>query len=258
MSRPIFYTHIMKTGGISITTSIRDAVGADRTFPDSAGDVAVVAAKSIPDYLLALDDEDRRALRFTTVHQPAWVAFTAPPDTIRATVLREPVARTLSHLRQIAGGNHRADSPREAWDDPEIRARLSNYMCQLFADREDRPVPNEPLPDEMDDAMKRRVLASLSDGWSTAIWNPMAIDDAALAQAIATLSRFDVVGTTANLAGFVSRLATAAELPLSPPEHLNRTSEPVAVDDDLVDEIRAAVVFDQQLYEHAQASDAAG
>lgn len=242
----------MKTGGISTTASIRDAVGADRTFPDAAGEVAAVAAKSIPSYLLALDDEERGALRFTTVHQPAWVAFTGPPDTIRATVLREPVARTLSHLRQIAGGNHRARSPREAWDDPEIKARLSNYMCQLFADREDRVVPSDPLPDELDDDAKRSVLEALSDGWFTAIWHPMTIDDAALAQAVATLSRYDVVGTTADLGGFVSRLATASNLPLAPPDHLNRTSEPVAIEDDLVEEVRSAVAFDEILHEQAR------
>lgn len=47
--RPIFFTHVMKTGGISLTDRIRREVGGDRSYPDPRADVAVIAQKSLPD-----------------------------------------------------------------------------------------------------------------------------------------------------------------------------------------------------------------
>lgn len=249
MTRPIFYTHIMKTGGSSLTTAIKRATGGRPMYPADTT-AQITAAKSIPDNLLGESPERRAEYGLISVHHPAWVAFRAVDDAARATVLRDPVPRTISHLRQIASGIHPAESVESAWRDPEVRARLTDYMCQLMSD------PGEPTQTaaeiDTDDPEVRATLAkSLADGWATAIWHPRRVDEVALTAAIATLDRYDVVGHTDDLDGFVVRLAAAAETPIERPGHLNRARTESSVPDWLIDEIRDATAFDRRLYAHA-------
>ncbi|MFT5201173.1 MAG: hypothetical protein ACI9C1_000542 [Candidatus Aldehydirespiratoraceae bacterium] len=250
MSQQIFFTHVMKTGGTTLTQALEAAVGDGPMFPNHSP-VAVVAAKSLPDYLMAETAERRAEYALISVHYPAWVTFRAVDNPVRATMLRDPVARTISHLKQIATSTHPAETVAEAWADDEIRRRMTDYMCQLFSDPGE-PTPEAVDPNTEDPEVRRAFLRALGNGWSTAIWHPRVVDSAAAAAAIACLDRFDVVGVTDELPAFAAKLSTASGLRIQAPGHANRSLSTEQAEAWLVDEIKAATRHDQALFEHAE------
>jgi hypothetical protein len=250
MSRPIFFTHVMKTGGTSLGLTVERAVGNEPKFPHDAT-VNVAAAKAIPGYLMEEPAGRRREYALISVHHPAWVAFRAVDDCVRATVLRDPLERTLSHLKQLAAGPHPAETTEDAWRDPEIRSRMTNYMCQIFSDPGEAAEPHSPLNAD-DPDIRAALRQAMANGWETAIWHPRSIDNAAEATAIATLARYDVVGVTNDLESFTERLAVASNRRIESPGRMNQARIDGPPAPWLAAEIKEATRHDYALYDHAR------
>ena len=166
----------------------------------------------------------RREYARISVHHPAWVAFRAVDDCVRATVLRDPLKRTRSHLKQLAANNHPAETTEDAWRDPEIRSRMTNYMCQIFSD----------------------------PGLAAESHSPSNADDAAEAAAIATLARYDVVGVTNDLESFTERLAVASNRRIESPGRMNQARIDGPPAPWLAAEIKEATRHDYALYDYAR------
>lgn len=104
---PVLFIHVMKTGGTTITRNLRETYELDQIYPYSAldlryadGELDINHHLSLP-YLLSLPPERRRTIRVYIGHFPYVVRELLGFDVRAATILRDPVERTISFLRQI-------------------------------------------------------------------------------------------------------------------------------------------------------------
>ena len=136
----VLFIHVMKTGGTTVMRNLRETYGLDEIYPYRAvdlqfddGHLDVTRHQSVP-YLLALSEERRRSIRVFTGHFPYAVREMLGMDLQAATVLRDPVERTISLLRQFAR--------KQPWDDPAERGPLSERTLEEVYDQ---PLVFEPL-----------------------------------------------------------------------------------------------------------------
>lgn len=253
-SRQVFYTHIMKTGGTSLSRVLRACIPDELTYPTGESDEGQVVAKTFSNLLLGLDPKQQRALQLVSVHQPAWVAAAVSPQAHTLTVLREPISRTVSHLRQLRASVSPSDDLEAIYADDGWRARLANHQTQLFADTKER---NEDLDafapgEELDENVQEALRHELTQFWETGISRPMEIGDEDYARAAAVLETYDCVGVTEDLPGMTRRVAELTGLDLPPVPHANAGAGSDAVSHELLERIRADNEYDLRLYEHAQ------
>lgn len=116
LARPFFFVHLMKTGGTSFAFHARKHFTPEQVYPcagldtvDSSIQAQVLAYASLAG-LRSLAPARRAAIRLYTGHFPyaatqlvgeATAGGTAIPDPIVLTLVREPVARTISTLRHF-------------------------------------------------------------------------------------------------------------------------------------------------------------
>lgn len=207
-----FFLHIMKTAGGTFTWDIRANFDDTQVYPDRRADGAdpdkYLATTSV-DYLLGLSADRHRSISVYTGHFPFVVTELLDRELTTLTVLRDPVERTISHLRhrrdRVPGYR---DQPLEAiYEDPVFfRCNLQNHQAKMFAfTPNDRP---RTYLDELD------------------------VDDARLERAKANLGSVDLVGLTEEFGRF--RHEVAARLGWS-----TGRAKPVHVSDDQSDVARA-------------------
>ena len=226
-----FFVHLQKCGGTTLVRRLRVHFGDHGLFPD-ATDGDPVARVIDPTVLSRRFDARRTEIRVITGHFPLCVreVFDVPLRTM--TVLREPVARTLSYLR-----HHRAGTPadrdrtlEEIYDDPfRFHGLIHNHMTKMFS----------LTVDEMDSGALTRVD----------------FDRARLERACERLATVDEVGFQDDLDGFCADLATRYGWDLGR-AHVSNASEPVPVDDAFRARIADDNADDIALYEFARRSAA--
>ena len=128
-----FFMHIMKTGGTSIVHHIQDNFPVGTTEPDYR---TLPPGEPVPEKHYAslvrlwdLDDERRAQIRLYMGHYPYWVTDLVQPD-VTFTVLRDPVDRTISMLRQLS-----AEAPADAINGEafNVGATTENYRVREIA-----------------------------------------------------------------------------------------------------------------------------
>ncbi|MEQ8841960.1 MAG: hypothetical protein RIB98_13345 [Acidimicrobiales bacterium] len=251
--RQIFFTHVMKTGGTSLSHSFRSVLPTESIYPAEGSDLGQVTAKTFSHLLIGLDPAKRREFRLINVHQPAWVATAVAPDALRLTVLREPIARTISHLRQIARSLGIPGDLEAVYADEGWRSRLRNYQSQLFADTQERNERHAGLGDALgdDDEAKAALQEGLGQFWSTGIARPMEIGEEEYTRAARVLDSYDGVGVTERLDDMVGLTVALTGLPLPPAPRSNVSDESSEESSELLDRIAADTEYDSRLYAHA-------
>jgi hypothetical protein len=251
----IFHVHVMKTGGTSLTRMLHEHFGGERSYPDALDPKARRMQKFAPKVLLDLPVEERAGLRFVSAHMGAWVADEEFPAHLKFTVLRDPVDRTLSHLRQLSLLPQTPDDLEAIYEQPLWKERLVDYQTQIFAAsrseyEEQEAQQRQYDPRQLDGAERGEVLELMQAAFATCIGSPKRIDERSFEDALGRLERVDVVGTTERLDVFVAELSARLGAALPGPSRAN-VSEDAPVPAGLRERIERDMGWDRRLYEHA-------
>jgi hypothetical protein len=247
----VFFVHVMKTGGTALIRQLDAAFPRGRRYPSATGSPFV--EKTDIDSLLSLDPDSRSRNRLYSVHMPAWVGREVGPEHVQLTVLRDPVARTISHLRQVASYEGTADDLAEIYAQPVWRDRLRDFQTRLFSATaehhaaEEKWLASKPPPDLTGGEQRVTFLAAMATG----VRRPVVLEKEDLARAIDCLTKIDVVGTTDRLDLVARCLERDHGLKLGPIGRANESSKEHAVEDSLLNKIRDDNSFDLALYEAA-------
>lgn len=182
-TRPLFFVHIMKTGGTTLDNYVRSQVTDERIYPtteERAHDLGYMRLAP----LLALPPERRATVEFYSGHHPYLAVELLDDDVETVTVLRDPVERTISYLKHCKRQHerHRDLTLEEIYDDPFVfKSAIRDHQAKLFAFRPEDDPPG--------------FLGQID------------VDDERLALAKEHLARVDLLGFTDRFAELVDVLA---------------------------------------------------
>ncbi len=233
--RAFFFVHVMKTAGTTFVRQLHQQFPAESIYPsrgiDWTSPTDVEAYINIP-RLLSLSAVRTSQVRMYTGHFPYMVCDLIDPDLVTLTVLRDPVDRTISVLKQFKRREARfRDASLESIyeDRPIFRFFVENHQTKVFS-----LVPQDN---------------------EVAINCGLTIDDGRYARAQANLSRVDVIGFTESYDAFIAELRarfgwwpTGVDLS----ERANVSSEDWDVEPAFRERIAADNAYDVQLYDYAK------
>lgn len=179
-----FFLHVMKTGGATFRQHVVHNFGAGEVYPDPALDTNLFVANTRIEYLRNLPSDRKAHIRAYTGHFPFLCADMLGIQLVTMTLLRDPVARTISYLRHCKRyhENQRDLTLDEIYDDPFVNSVfIRNHQAKLFCLLpEDQPVTYMHVVD---------------------------VDDARLAIAKHNLARVDVIGFTEQYDAFIETMS---------------------------------------------------
>jgi hypothetical protein len=227
--RIFFFMHVMKTAGTSFVQHIGANFSDEEIYPRPSAPAAVRQEqywKIAP--IRRVQPEDRAAIRIFHGHFPYLVGAMVGADTT-LTILREPVERTISHMRHCRKhfAAHRDKSLEEIYEDGWLHPLFfRNYQVKQFAlTAEDDPkAHNEDI----------------------------VVDGHRLRTGIENLERVDVLGLTDHFEDFVDEVVARFGWNLRPPRRLQVGSG----SSDVPASLRSRIVEDNRLdlefYERAR------
>jgi len=138
-----FFLHVMKTGGWTLREQILANFEREQVYPWERLDADMLTANINLEYLTSLPASRSARIRVFTGHFPFVAVEMLGGDLSTITILRDPVERTLSYLRQWKQihTEHKAHSLEEIYEDPFLfPALIRDHQAKLFAlTVEDRP-----------------------------------------------------------------------------------------------------------------------
>ena len=204
-----------------------------------------------------------RSVRYFSLHVPAWVAAEVAPDFLTVTIVREPTARTISHLRQIARSGAGTGSLEEIYEQPAYRRRLANYQTRIFSQTKEQfeaiqaSVAACTAALGSDPVAHPEAVADALPFLATVIERPKPQTDADLHAAKKRLDVIDEVGITDALDDLFARVERRCACRLKALQHDNAASEELGAPASLIERIQADNAYDAELYEHARSIAAA-
>jgi Sulfotransferase family len=222
-----FFVHMQKTAGTTLTRRLRNCFGETAMCPNDverAGN-PMRAAFDV-EHLQAAFASRRDEIRVVTGHYPHCVSEMLGVPFTTFTVLRDPVERTLSVLRQARSKNPER-SFEELYADPfRLHTLIVNHMVRMLS----------ATPDDMPGGRVTYVD----------------FGERHLENAKRTLAdRVDAFGLQEEFDRFCAELEGRYGWDLGPPQHALRT-EPQAVTEELRERIARDSHLDVQLYAYAQ------
>ncbi|MDH4170676.1 MAG: sulfotransferase family 2 domain-containing protein [Acidimicrobiia bacterium] len=220
-----FFLHIMKTAGASFRQHLRLNFTKEERYPNpDVETISPVEFNVLIDYVIGLPPERHEALRCYAGHFPYMVTTKLPHPVSTFTILRHPVGRVLSYLKQRRLELGLASLEEVYEDEFTRRCLLDNHQVKLFSlDEADRP---ESIMDVID------------------------IDQARFDAACANLDRVDVVGVTERYDDFCTAIVDRFGWRLGDfPDR--RVADPITVPPSLEARIAADNAFDVAFHEYA-------
>lgn len=225
--RTYLFIHVMKTGGTTFSEHVAANFAPHEVFPPEA-DPDRAQRYMMLEHWQALSPEERDGIRVFMGHVPYFVTDWVRPD-VTLTILRDPVARTLSFLRQTQRMNPGfEDTPlEEIYEHPLVfHGRVRDYQAKMFSMRADDGVTCE--------------------------FDALEVDADRLRLARENLARVDVIGLTEDYGGFLAQVADRFGWQIDEvPDRMVTDSYP-PIDDAFRARILADNAADQELYEHAR------
>jgi hypothetical protein len=178
-----FFLHVMKTGGATFRQHVVANFGPGEVYPDPAFETNMFIANTRIEYLRDLAAERKAKIRAYTGHFPFLCVDMLGIPLVTLTLLRDPVARTISYLRHCKRyhENQHDLSLDEIYDDPFVNTLfIRNHQAKLFClEASDEPLTYMHVVD---------------------------VDDARLATAKANLATVDVIGFTEEYDAFIDAM----------------------------------------------------
>lgn len=226
-----FFIHVMKTAGTSFVFYMQQALGRDCVFPQE-GDA--LTAHFMLDELRAASHERGTRLRGYSGHFPAFAADLVGA-TKTVTLLRHPVERTISYLKQCRRSHkHHAGLRLEKVyaDEFYFKAFIENHQTKIFS-----MTPGDGVESYMD---------------------AIAIDATRLDAAKERLAAIDVVGVQERYPQALLAVQDAFGWDRPSEDWHVRKAREVPVSDDFRDQIAEDNAWDIELYDWAASTVAAG
>jgi hypothetical protein len=257
-SPPVYFLHLMRTGGTAMNSGLRNLLGQRRCLTDIFLDHLV----SLPSYVL-------EHASYISGHLAYEGLELLPPDFVTLTVVREPVERTLSHYGKVRDDPEaQAENPHlsleEFLESPRWRTLAGNYqarhlvhrigLAQAWSEFSPRDRYRELGP--LFPAEHSLPLQSVFD--STPLSVPA---DRLEAAALSRLDEIEFVGVTEELDGVFGQVAAAWGIddpaPLDRLHAIDNRPRAADVPASTLDAIAAANQVDMALYEAAKKRAAA-
>jgi hypothetical protein len=131
-----FFIHVMKTAGGTLRRHILANFEREQVYPWELIDADMLVANTSLEYLTGLPASRRAQIRVFTGHFPFMAGELLGGGLTTITILRDPVERTLSFLRQRKRDDdmRRSLSLEEIYEDPGLfRSLIKNHQAKLFA-----------------------------------------------------------------------------------------------------------------------------
>jgi Sulfotransferase family len=244
LERPVFFVHVMKTGGTTLFRNLRGNFELDELYPYRHLDIQFDGPRvdvqhhlSVP-YLLGLAPERHSRIRVYTGHFPfvATELLGGPFTTV--TLLRDPIERTISLLRQF-----RRKAP---WLDPSHPVMASHTLEEVY----EQPIVFEPLIHNH----QTKIFSMDASDEPQSYMDVIAVDAARLDVAKRNLASIDVLGLTERYDDFLRDIEARFGWVIEPDARANATpaSEIEPVSEALRRRIAEDNPFDVELYEYAR------
>lgn len=237
--RSVFFVHVMKTGGTSLKQRITQSFPETAIYPNPVDDENLIQANTEIAYLRALSDERRARTKIYAGHFP-YIATEMLGEPVRTmTLLRDPVDRVISHLKQIRmnKAGWRRFSALADVDDPPLEAIYDDdFLKPLF----------------FVDHQAKMFAATLADNPESYTKMPVEVDRARLEIAKQHLSEVDCVGILEHYDDFVDEASARFELVADeiPPQRVSSDHRPADVA--LRERIAEENALDIEFYEYAR------
>lgn len=237
--KPLFFVHLMKTAGTTLKFRLLASFESNALYPNPIDDDDQVFANLNIAYLRSMSDERRRRTLVYAGHFPYCVTEMVGVPVATAAVLRDPVERVVSHLKQLRQNEESWVSDaleRDTWDDPSFedlyaneylrRRFFVNYQCRMFA---------LTVADDPEDHLHQ-----------------IDMNDERLAIAKRHLEHIDVLGLTEDYDPFIAQLHERFGITAEPFPKVRVGKQDWDVTPELRRQIEQDNVYDIALYEHAQ------
>jgi hypothetical protein len=225
----LFFVHVMKTGGTTFRRRLVHEFGPEAVFPYSQLDPPELQPNYQLDRLTSLPPERLARIKAFSGHFPYFATKLVPRPSLVVTLLRDPVDRTISYLKQ----HHRdrglgPERSLESIYDIDMHRQMHMLNYQV------------------------RVFASTAEEGVRSVMHPLDIDQHRMELAKEHLEQVDIVGITEQYDEFLSRVVQRLGWDAGVQISSQRVSEPVAVPDSLRRRIAAENEADLEFYAYAR------
>lgn len=233
----LFFIHVPKCGGTALRTLLESYYPEQTVLPDRLTIKRYNGMYPPAEILCAYHPKDRSRYKFLRGHYHYDYGLLLPENPIRCTVLRDPVARTLSNIKMILGDSALFSGHTvESFVKDHIHLQ-NNIQTRFFCRSVYAPKKSLEAKLRHKDFVPFNVTVTEKD----------------CQNALSKLDRVEYVGIQEDLENFTSALFKALGLPNTGTlERLNVSQGEQTYSEDILDIIRENNCFDTILYERAK------